>query len=57
MIMKGCGLDVHQATVVACIQRQGYDKQIKTFGLGLFFFSINKYAIELFDLIRGVCFN
>src|SRR3990172_6409393 len=32
MIMKGCGLDVHQATVVPCIHRQGYDKQIKTFG-------------------------
>lgn len=32
IIMKACGLDVHQATVVACIQRQGYDKQIRTFG-------------------------
>lgn len=32
MINKGCGLDVHQATVVACIQRQGYEKQIRTFG-------------------------
>ncbi len=32
LIIKGCGLDVHQATVVACIQRQGYDKQIHTFG-------------------------
>lgn len=32
MIIKGCGLDVHQASVVACIQRQGYEKQIRTFG-------------------------
>jgi transposase len=32
IIMKACGLDVHQSTVVACILRQGYDKQIKTFG-------------------------
>ena len=30
--MKACGLDVHQASVVACIQRQGIEKQIKTFG-------------------------
>jgi transposase len=32
IIMKACGLDVHQATVVACILRQGYEKQIRTFG-------------------------
>jgi transposase len=32
VIKRACGLDVHQATVVACIQRQGYEKQIKTFG-------------------------
>jgi len=32
IVMKGCGLDVHQATVVACIQRQGFDKIIRTFG-------------------------
>lgn len=30
--MKACGLDVHQATVVACIQRQGIEKIICTFG-------------------------
>jgi transposase len=32
IVMKACGLDVHQATVVACIQRQGFEKIIQTFG-------------------------
>ncbi|HEY4789404.1 MAG TPA: IS110 family transposase [Bacteroidales bacterium] len=32
IITNGCGLDVHQATVVACVQKQGHNKQIKTFG-------------------------
>lgn len=32
IIQKSCGLDVHQSTVVACIQRQGYQKQIRTYG-------------------------
>lgn len=32
IIQKSCGLDVHQAIIVACIQRQGYQKQIRTYG-------------------------
>jgi transposase len=32
IVMKACGLGVHQATVVACIQRQGFEKFIQTFG-------------------------
>jgi transposase len=32
IVMKACGLDVHQAAVVACIQRQGFEKVIQTFG-------------------------
>jgi transposase len=32
LVTKGCGLDVHQAKVVACIQRQGFEKIIRTFG-------------------------
>lgn len=32
IIMKACGIDVHQASVTACILRQGLQRQIKTFG-------------------------
>jgi hypothetical protein len=32
IVTKACGLDVHQATVVACIQRQGFEKIVRTFG-------------------------
>ena len=32
IIQKSCGLDVHQAIIVSCIQRQGYQKQIRTYG-------------------------
>jgi transposase len=32
MIQKSCGLDIHQAIIVACIQRQGYQKQIRSYG-------------------------
>ena len=31
-VIKACGLDVHQASVTACIMRQGIERQIKTFG-------------------------
>lgn len=31
-IVRACGLDVHQASVTGCILRQGYARQIKTFG-------------------------
>jgi transposase len=31
-VIKACGLDVHQASVTACIMRQGVERQIKTFG-------------------------
>jgi len=32
IIKRACGLDVHQASITACIMRQGIQKQIKTFG-------------------------
>jgi transposase len=36
MVERGCGLDVHQATVVACLlivlQNGKVEKQIRTFG-------------------------
>jgi hypothetical protein len=36
LVERGCGLDVHQATVVACLLRVGKDgkvqKQVRTFG-------------------------
>lgn len=32
IVMKACGLDVHQASIMACIMRQGFKKQIKEFG-------------------------
>lgn len=35
-IARGCGLDVHQATVVACLRTRGWggkvQKQVRTFG-------------------------
>ena len=31
-VLKACGLDVHQASVTACIIRQGLQRQVKTFG-------------------------
>jgi hypothetical protein len=36
LVERGCGLDVHQATVVACLLQVGKDgevsKQMRTFG-------------------------
>lgn len=32
LVKRACGLDVHQASVTACIMRQGIKRQIKTFG-------------------------
>jgi transposase len=32
IIIKGCGLDVHQASITACIMRQGMQRQVMTFG-------------------------
>lgn len=32
LIKRACGLDVHQASITACIMRQGIQKQVKTFG-------------------------
>jgi transposase len=32
MVQRACGLDVHQASVMACIMRQGIEKQIESFG-------------------------
>lgn len=32
IVLKACGLDVHQASVTGCILRQGTERQIKTFG-------------------------
>jgi len=31
IIDKGCGLDVHKETVVACIMGTGIEKEIRTF--------------------------
>jgi len=31
-VVKACALEVHQASVTACIVRQGIERQIKTFG-------------------------
>ena len=31
-IIRGCGLDIHQASITGCILRQGYPRQVKTFG-------------------------
>jgi hypothetical protein len=31
IIDKGCGLDVHKQSVVACIMGKGIDKEIQTF--------------------------
>ena len=32
IVQRACGLDVHQASLTACIMRQGIERQIKTFG-------------------------
>ena len=32
IIKRGCGLDVHKETVVACVMGEGIKKEIKTFG-------------------------
>lgn len=32
VVLKACGLDVHQASVTGCIMGQGIERQIKTFG-------------------------
>jgi transposase len=32
IVQRACGLDVHQASVTACIMRQGIEKQIESFG-------------------------
>jgi transposase len=32
LVQRACGLDVHQASITACIMRQGIERQIKTFG-------------------------
>jgi len=32
IVQRACGLDVHQASLTACIMRQGVERQIKTFG-------------------------
>ena len=32
IVQRACGLDVHQASITACIMRQGIEKQIETFG-------------------------
>ena len=32
IIIKACGIDVHQASVTDCIMRQSLQRQIKTFG-------------------------
>lgn len=32
IVQRACGLDVHQASITACIIRQGTKKQIETFG-------------------------
>jgi hypothetical protein len=31
IIDKGCGLDVHKETVVACVKGSGIKKEIRTF--------------------------
>ena len=31
IIDKGCGLDVHKETVVACVMGEGIKKEIRTF--------------------------
>jgi transposase len=31
IIEKGCGLDVHKETVVACVMGEGIKKEIRTF--------------------------
>ena len=41
IIDKGCGLDVHKQSVVACIMGKGIKKEIQTFGT---------YTSELLDL-------
>ena len=32
IVKRACGLDVHQKSVTGCIMRQGYPRQIRTFG-------------------------
>jgi len=32
IVQRACGLDVHQASITACIMRQKIEKQIETFG-------------------------
>ena len=31
LVQRCCGLDVHQRSITACIMRQGYPRQVRTF--------------------------